>query len=71
MRFAHVMTAGADDPRLVLVDDDRAMCTFLDGSLSRRGFETGQEDLRGDAEAQGWQVLDLRIAEGARVLVGE
>lgn len=28
-------------------------------------------DLRGDAEAQGWQVLDLRIAEGARVLVGE
>lgn len=24
MRFAHVMTAGADDPRLVLVDGDRA-----------------------------------------------
>ncbi|MFN3338193.1 MAG: homoserine kinase [Dietzia sp.] len=28
-------------------------------------------DLRGDAEAQGWQVLDLQIAEGARVLAGE
>ncbi|MDX2355737.1 homoserine kinase [Dietzia sp. PP-33] len=25
-------------------------------------------DLRGDAESQGWRVLDLKIAEGARVL---
>ncbi|QLD11078.1 fumarylacetoacetate hydrolase family protein [Microbacterium oleivorans] len=46
MRFAHVMTAGADDPRLVLVADDRA--TFV-GDLFA-GAPEGLQDLieRGD-----------------------
>jgi homoserine kinase len=28
-------------------------------------------DLRADAEAQGWTVLDLQIADGARVVAGD
>ena len=28
-------------------------------------------DLRADAEAQGWTVLDLQIADGARVVTGD
>ncbi|MDD7961741.1 fumarylacetoacetate hydrolase family protein [Microbacterium thalli] len=55
MRFAHVMTAGADEPRLVLVDDDRA--TFVgdlfDGAPDRlqQLVELGDEGLARVAEA--------------------
>lgn len=55
MRFAHVMTAGADDPRLVLVADDRA--TFVgdlfDGAPERlqQLVELGDDGLARVAEA--------------------
>ncbi|GLJ81194.1 fumarylacetoacetate hydrolase family protein [Microbacterium imperiale] len=67
MRFAHVMTAGADEPRLVLVDDDRA--TFVgdlfDGAPERlqQLVELGDEGLARVAEAAAadavaWHELD-------------
>ncbi|MDD7943139.1 fumarylacetoacetate hydrolase family protein [Microbacterium sp. NE2HP2] len=60
MRFAHVMTAGADDPRLVLVEDDRA--TFV-GDLFAGAPERLQQliELGDDGLAR---VADASTSEG-------